>query len=293
MEYHRVKHLAIWHHPAKSGEPVARLLIVHGLGEHSARHMNTVNYLTAKGYEVVRFDLRGSGQSGGKRQWVEKFDDYVQDVAIVYNWIEKELAPLPLFVLGHSLGGAVALCFVEVYQRFLTGMILSSPAYLVGTAVSPLKIWAGRKIVRWAPALRLPNLTDYDVLSKDKSVGLDYRKDPLSCHFNTLNQGNEILNTLPTLAARCHKITIPSLIVHGTHDSLILPQGSFELLKSLVAAPSRHLMLIPFCRHEAHNDHEKEIYFSYLTTWLQHRLSELSARKDSSPKATEIGTSLR
>ena len=76
--------LAVWREKAK-GSPRARVLHVHGINEHSGRHHRTFAALTAVGVEVVRFDLRGSGRSGGKKQYIDRFEDYVDDVAAVYQ----------------------------------------------------------------------------------------------------------------------------------------------------------------------------------------------------------------
>jgi alpha-beta hydrolase superfamily lysophospholipase len=106
-------------------------------------------------------------------------------------------------------------------------------------------------------------------------VGRAYRRDPLSCHYNTLRQGNEILNTLPQLPGLCENIHIPVLIVHGTDDKLVKPEGSFELLKHFGGHP-KHLMYLPNCRHEPHNDWEKQEYFVSLQQWFKHRLQHRS-----------------
>jgi alpha-beta hydrolase superfamily lysophospholipase len=140
MKYHTVGPLAIWQHKSNAGNPTCRVLLIHGLGEHSGRHGNTIQFLNSVGIEVIAFDLRGCGHSSGKRQWIESFRDYVQDTATVFDWAEKTLSSLPLFVLGHSLGGAIAICFTEQYQKLLQGLVLSAPAFKVGSEITPAKI---------------------------------------------------------------------------------------------------------------------------------------------------------
>ena len=100
MEPINLGHLAVWNHPVVSGAPKARVLLIHGIGEHSGRHKNTCNTLTSNGYEVVRFDLRGAGRSGGRRQHIEQFTDYVDDVVHVFNWTCSQLQPLSYLPLG-------------------------------------------------------------------------------------------------------------------------------------------------------------------------------------------------
>ena len=136
--------LAAWHHPAANAK--ARLLLVHGLSEHSGRHLNTVNFFTKNEVECVRFDLRGAGKSGGRRQWVDSFGNYVVDTTHVFNWLNRDLESLPLFVLGHSLGGAIATYFTSTHQSAIRGLVLSSPATEIGKAIPPLKVAAAKLI---------------------------------------------------------------------------------------------------------------------------------------------------
>lgn len=257
--------LAVWQEKTKGA--CARVLLIHGMSEHSARHSNTIHYLNQKGLEVVRFDLRGSGRSGGLRQWVEKFEDYVEDTAQVLNWIETSLSPLPLFVLGHSMGGAIGIYFTSHYQKRIRGLVLSAPAYKVGGAISPLKIKVGNFLSQLAPKLRIPGADDKDCVSKDKEVVKAYAEDPLCFHYNTLQQGSEVLRALERIPDICSKIEVPILIAHGTHDRLIRPEGSYDILRSL-KSPDRWLAYLPNGYHEPHNDTEKEEYFALISGWI-------------------------
>lgn len=247
--------------------------MIHGLSEHSGRHQNTIDWLTQFDIEVVRFDLRGAGKSGGRRQWIESFDDYVQDTTTVFNWIQRDLKSAPLFVLGHSLGGAIALHFAASYNSLFQGLILSAPAYLVGSAISPLKIKLGQALVKIAPNLRLPKSTTSSGVSRDPKVVEDYEKDPLCYHFNTLKQGDEILKALPQLDQVARKVSVPTLIVHGSADPIIRVEGSYELLKALKSG-HKELYIAPDCRHELHNEllASRVDYFNRLEMWIRAQL---------------------
>ncbi len=272
METITLESLAVWNHTISN--PRARVLIIHGLSEHSGRHINTIEWLNQNQIEVIRFDLRGSGKSGGRRQWIEKFQDYVDDTVTVFNWIQRDLPKRPLFILGHSLGGAIATHFTASYQSLLKGLILSSPAYLVGSGISPIKVKVGQALVKVIPNLRLPKSTASQGVSRDPKVVEEYEKDPLCFHFNTLKQGDEILKTLPQLLDIAKKIHIPTLIAHGSADPIIKVEGSYEIMRSL-SSKSKELYIAPQCKHELHNELEEDrkAYFSHLEMWITHQLS--------------------
>lgn len=270
MERFTLGQIAAWRHPVTSKKPRARLLHIHGISEHSARHIPTFEALGSAGVEVVRFDLRGAGESGGRRQYVEHFSDYVADVSKAHNWICETLEPLPLFLMGHSLGGAIAVHFAAEYGPLLKGVVLSAPAYKPGGDISPLTIFVGKCLVRFLPTLRLYSKSS-NGLSRDPNVVAAYRKDPLSSHFNTLRQGDEVLKALEAVPSAAKRIKVPVLIAHGTADTVIQAAGSFGILQSL-GSTDKELHYLPGGFHEPHLDHDSSVYFSLVTRWLDRQI---------------------
>lgn len=277
--------LAVWHHPASTGAK-ARVILTHGICEHSGRHLNTINALNAAGYEVIRYDLRGSGQSGGRHQYIDKFEDYVADAIAIFNWSQASLPPLPIFLMGHSMGGLITLYTAVPIQKLISGMILSAPAFIAGAAISPLKVAVGRIINRIMPTFRVPGSSDKDCLSRIPEVSVAYHTDPLSYHFNTVRQGSEVLNAMARIPSITAGITTPLLIAHGTDDRLILLEGSYRIFRS-VSSKSRTFSVVPGGYHEIHNNLGKEEYFRTLQFWLddqlaQSKVEQRAAAEDSS-----------
>src|SRR5262245_39608206 len=88
-------------------EPRGALLLVHGLGEHSGRYAHAAERLAALGLHVRGYDHRGHGDSGGPRGSVPHPEALLDDVRAVFDDLATSAGGTP-FLLGHSLGGAVA-----------------------------------------------------------------------------------------------------------------------------------------------------------------------------------------
>ncbi|MCW0073020.1 lysophospholipase, partial [Burkholderia pseudomallei] len=139
--------------------------------------------LNAAGIAVLAIDLRGHGQSPGKRAWVDRFDDYLNDADALVA--EAARGNTPLFLMGHSMGGAVAALYaierVPARGHALTGLVLSSPALAPGRDVPRWMLAMSRFISRvWPnfPAIRI----DAALLSRDPAVVAANRADPLVHH---------------------------------------------------------------------------------------------------------------
>jgi len=113
---------------------------VHGIGEHSGRYGNVVDTLLPQSISIWALDLRGHGHSEGKRGHVGSFDEYVSDVLSLVNIArEDKKESTRLFLLGHSMGGLIALDFALKCPQMIDGLVVSSPA--LGLAVKVPFIW--------------------------------------------------------------------------------------------------------------------------------------------------------
>ncbi len=260
-----LNHLATWRHFSEK-EPIGRVILIHGICEHSGRHFNTIRHLTSNSFEVIRFDLRGAGESKGRRQWVDKFEQYIDDVLRVYEWA-LNLPKLPIFLLGHSMGGLIAIYFASRYNEKLNGLVLSAPANIAGNELSRVTIAIGKILSIVFPKLYFPSKIS-DFLTNDPKVIEAYKKDPLSYHGNTLRQGKEVLEAMKTVEAKSTKIFCPVLIFHGSNDKIVKPQGSFNIFMKL-GSKDRTMHFIPHGYHELHNDTEKNHYLTLLLNWLK------------------------
>ena len=142
-----------------------QVVISHGLGEHSGRYGHVVDTLCPMGASLWIHDHRGHGRSQGKRGHINDFDDYLQDLKMLIEMARTD--GVPLLLLGHSMGGLIALSFVRKYPGYVDGLIVCSPLLGVPKPPSPvLKAIARILSIVW-PTLSLDNQLDPTLISHD------------------------------------------------------------------------------------------------------------------------------
>src|SRR3954465_8662954 len=114
-----------------SGSARAIVVICHGLNTHSGQYQWVGEQFAAVGLAVYALDLRGRGRSDGERFYVEKFADYVSDVAAVVALAKVREPGLPAYLLGHSAGGVVSCIYTLEHQSELAGLICESFAFQI------------------------------------------------------------------------------------------------------------------------------------------------------------------
>jgi len=252
-----------WMPPA----PRALMVIVHGIAEHSGRYAFLAERANARGLGVVSVDLRGHGHSPGERSWVERFDDYLLDVDALLAKAQELAAGRPVFLMGHSMGGAIALRWLSQRRQSVAGLILSSAALKIGGDVPRLLVALAPLLSRWLPHLRGTRI-DPAVISRDAAAVAAYVGDPLvSLQAPPARTGAELLRTMAVNRTAATGLTVPVYLFHGDADRLTDPAGSREIC-DLWGGPDRTLRLWPGSRHETLNDLDREAVAAELLTWV-------------------------
>ena len=165
-------------HPTE-GKPRAVVVIVPGFNSHSGYYQWVAEQFVAHGLAVYALDLRGRGQSDGERFYVQKFADYVNDVATFVTIAKSQDPGLPVFLLGHSAGGVVSCIFTLEHQAELNGLICESFAHEVPAPDFALAVLKGLSHV--APHAHVLKLNNED-FSRDPKVVEAMNNDPLIAH---------------------------------------------------------------------------------------------------------------
>lgn len=211
-------------------------------------------------------DLRGHGESAGQRGHLDQWSQWVDDTAAFVSHVEERTSG-EVVPLGHSFGGVVMLSAVR--SRRLTRarrFIVSSPAFRLTKEVPRLLSQASQLLSSVAPRLALGNNVDARTVSRIPEIVEAYRTDPLVHGKITPRLYTEWRRASKENLDHASDIKLPFLIIAGTDDPLIDPDGSRELHRK---APTSDLRLLEDRYHESFNDLGSDEVFQLIAEWLR------------------------
>jgi acylglycerol lipase len=256
-----------WH--PTTGQPRAVVVIVHGFNSHSGHYLWVGEQLAANGLAVHALDLRGRGRSDGERFYVQKFEDYVNDVATFVTMAKADHPGLPVFLLGHSAGGIVSCIYTLEHQTELAGFICESFAHEVPAPDFALAVLKGLSHI--APHVHVLKLNNED-FSRDPKVVQAMNTDPLIAHEVQPTQTvAEMVRADERLKQEFGRITLPVLILHGTLDKATKPSGS-QRFYDMAGSTDKTLKLYEGHFHDLLNDIDKEIVMADIQQWIDKRI---------------------
>ena len=245
--------------------PRGYFLLVHGLGEHAGRYAPVARWLNDRGFTVRAYDQVGHGASDGPRGGLAADGQLLDHLATVHAATVREAGDLPVYLLGHSLGGLVVAAGVAEGRVRPQGLVMSSPALAVRMAA-----WQ-RAAVGWLPRIA-PNLTlgnglQPRYLSHDAAVVQAYVDDPLVHDRISARLGAFVAGTGERVLARAAQWESPTLLLYAGADFLVDPSGSDRFASS---APGTVVTAHRFADlyHEIFNEVDSAPVFAALDDWL-------------------------
>jgi alpha-beta hydrolase superfamily lysophospholipase len=252
----------------------ARMVIAHGLGEHSGRYGNVVERMLPKGISVWVPDHRGHGQSGGKRGHVLKFSQYLSDLRLSVELAGADRPEgMPCFLLGHSMGGLIALNFAQQFAGLIDGVIASSPALGVAIEIPGVKKILGSFMSYIWPGMTMGNELDAGKISHDPKVVSAYKTDPLVHDRVSARFFTEFLAAMDTVHAQALSLKVPILLQVAGDDHLVNARSSVQFFEKL-DIEDKTLQVYDGRYHEIYNEGEdlRRQVLKDLEDWLEKRL---------------------
>ncbi|NLW92188.1 MAG: alpha/beta hydrolase [Syntrophomonadaceae bacterium] len=261
--------ILLYWHAWKVAEPKVVVVLVHGLGEHGARYANLINHMQGDNVSFYTQDHRGHGRSQGARGHITSFMEYVDDLKLLVGMAHDQNPGVPLILLGHSMGGAIAARYALEYPAYINALILSAAGLIPSMAVPGWQDKLARFLSRVAPATTFPNGLSVDDLSHDPQVIKAYVDDPLVHNKISARWYTEMLNNSQQVLSRAAQLNMPLLVVHGGGDKIVDIAGSDRVF---IAASSKDKIYksFPGLFHETMNETmpEREEVLNAITAWI-------------------------
>ncbi|XP_077213935.1 caffeoylshikimate esterase-like isoform X2 [Tasmannia lanceolata] len=232
-------------------DPKAMVFLCHGYGMECSISMKGTGIRLAKvGYAVYGVDYQGHGKSSGLQGYIPNFDDLVNDSSDYFTSIcEEEENKMKLrFLLGESMGGAVALLLHRKKPKFWDGAVLVAPMCKIAEKMKPHPL-----VIK--------------LLNKVRNNPLCYKGKP------RLKTGHELLRVSLDIEKTLHQVSLPFMIVHGGDDIVTDPSVS-RLLHESAASSDKTFKLYPGMWHALTSGEPPEnieLVFSDIVAWLDER----------------------
>lgn len=251
------------------GAPRGVVVIVHGFNSHSGQYEWAAEQFTKNGLAVYALDLRGRGRSEGERYYVEKIEDFTDDVETLVKQARAENPGLPVFMLGHSAGGVTACVYALDHQAEIDGLICESFAYELPVPDIALAFLKGLSYI--TPHTHVFSLKNKD-FTRDEKIVEEMNNDILIAGESQPAQtAKTMLDASARLTEEFPKITLPVLIIHGTADKATKPSGSQHFYEA-AGSKDKTLKLYEGHYHDMLNDLDKEIVMTDIQNWIDERI---------------------
>jgi alpha-beta hydrolase superfamily lysophospholipase len=268
-----------WQAWLPDGERRATAVIAHGASEHGGRYGHVVQELVPAGYGVYAIDHRGHGRSGGRRAVIDRMANAVADLDTLIDRVTDEDGGRRPYLLGHSMGGCIAIAYALEHQAKLAGLVLSAPLAIV-EASGPQRAVV-RVLSVLAPGLGVAGIRTWTI-SRDPREVEAYEQDPIIFHGKLqARTAIEIADTTARFPQGVAGLELPLLVMHGGGDRLV-PPASGKMIYEQAGSPDKTLKLYEGFYHELFNEPQADRAraLSDLSMWLDaHVASDTSGGK--------------
>ncbi|XP_030705086.1 monoglyceride lipase isoform X1 [Lagenorhynchus albirostris] len=256
-----------------SGTPRALVFVSHGAGEHCGRYDELARMLVGLELLVFAHDHVGHGQSEGERMVVSDFQVFIRDVLQHVDVVQKDHPGLPIFLLGHSMGGAITILTAAERPGHFSGMVLISPLVLASPeSATTFKVLAVKVLNLVLPNVSLGRI-DSSTLSRNKTEVDIYNTDPLICRAGLkVCFGTQLLNAVSRVERALPKLTLPFLLLQGSADRLCDSRGAYLLMES-AKSQDKTLKIYEGAYHILHKELPEvtSSVFREINTWVSQR----------------------
>lgn len=252
-------------------DPRALIVFIHGLGDHIGRLGECVQHFARLGYACALYDARGHGRTSGRRGHIDRFTDWVDDLASFIHFSQSPVpGDTPTFLVGISLGALVGINYLLTHATPVSGMVAISTAIVPTVHIPEWKMKAADLMVRFLPKLSVYNGVSFEALTRDDAELDALRNDSFFHRRITLGAAYEFRQNLEIVMAMPHRIHIPMLMLAGSDDCICDSVGTLKFASRLTSADKTH-HIYPGMKHDLLHDIGRERVLGDMEKWIAER----------------------
>jgi lysophospholipase len=256
------------------GEAKAVIVMVHGAMEHHRRYGWLIEMWRLAGFHIIMGDLPGQGMTTrSNRGHIDSFDEYIHEVK---DWIQAAYQfDLPVFLLGHSMGGLISIRLMQLESLNLSGVILSSPCLgLIKKPSKPMNL-ISHVLNIVSPAIRVDSGLTVEMATRNDDVREADLNDTLYVTKVSVRWYRELITAMKLAFEDLEKTqNIPMLVMQGGED-LIVNKKTVNEWFNLVPLSEKRFKEWPKCYHEIFNEPEREDIFEYAKDFVISQLKTI------------------
>ncbi|WP_227936528.1 alpha/beta hydrolase [Alkalihalobacillus deserti] len=243
-------------------EPRGVIVVVHGAGEHHLRYQWLAEKWNEHGFDVVMGDLPGQGKTRGRRGHIHSFSQYLDQVE---EWLEEARTKgLPVFLLGHSMGGLVVIrMLMERNAALIKGVILSSPCLGLSQPPAKSKDLASKLIHRIVPTFSSNTGIRSELSTRNEEIRELYLRDELRVTKVSARWYQELTKAMRIALRYPEKFpNLPILVLQAGDDHLV-DKLEVRTWFDDIASTEKFYKEWDGLFHEVFNEPEREDVFRY------------------------------
>jgi len=227
----------------------AVLLCIHGLGLHKGTFAQFGQKMAAYGIPTYALDVRGFGEWQEPKKRKIDFDGALGDIKAELAQLKNAYPGKPVFILGESMGGAIALRATAMYPDLVAGLISSVPAGdRFHQTSAKLKVGLTALFGGMDKPMKMDK-TVVDRATQREDLRQSWESDPLARMNLTPRELIEFQGFMQKNFVFAKDIKDrPVLFIQGANDKLVRPEGTWQLCESL-STPRRELVLSKTAEH--------------------------------------------
>ena len=262
-------------------KPRAVIVALHGFNDYSSFFEKPANYLKAHGVASYALDQRGFGANGFRGRWFPG-DRYKMDARDFTKTVHDKHPGVPLYLLGESMGGAVAMTVAAGHDTpWIAGTILAAPAVWARETMplyQRLTLWLAAHTI---PAVPLSGRGLKIKPSDNIEMLIQLGRDPLVIKGTRVDAINGLVDLMDDAMTAAAKLDGRTLILYGGMDEIITSGPTKTMLERLPdAAAGRTLAVYPGGYHMLLRDLDAETVWNDIRHWLERPDARLPSGAD-------------